>query len=181
MKIVPTTITDVVIIEPDIFEDSRGWFFESYNKEKLKALGLDINFIQDNHSFSATKGTLRGLHLQNNPYSQSKLIRCTRGAILDIAVDLRKDSPTYKKWISAELTAENKKQMFIPKGFAHGYLTLTDNVEFEYKVDNYYNKESERTIRFDDKDIGINWGNNNPTLLERDKSASFLKDCDISF
>jgi dTDP-4-dehydrorhamnose 3,5-epimerase len=181
MKVIQTEIKDVLIIEPDVFQDSRGWFFESYNKLKLKDLGIDIDFIQDNHSFSIAKGTLRGLHLQNSPHAQSKLVRCIRGAVLDVAVDVRKDSPTYKKWVSALLTEENKKQLFIPKGFAHGFITLTDNVEFEYKVDNYYNKQSERTIRFDDKDIGIDWRIDNPILLDRDASAPLLKDCDINF
>lgn len=180
MKVIQTEIKDVLIIEPDILKDNRGWFFESYNKEKFKDASIDINFIQDNHSFSIAKGTLRGLHFQNSPHSQSKLVRCTRGAVLDVAVDLRKNSPTYKKWISAELTEENKKQLFIPKGFAHGFLSLTDNAEFEYKVDNYYNKQSERTVRFDDPEIGIIWGNNNPLLSERDKDAPLLIDCDIN-
>lgn len=181
MKVIPTKIKDVLIIEPDVFGDNRGWFSESYNKEKLKEFGIDVDFVQDNHSFSATKGTLRALHIQESPHTQSKLVRCIKGAVLDVAVDLRKNSPTYKQWVSVELSAENKKQLFIPKGFAHGFLTLTDNVEFEYKVDNYYNKQSERYIKYDDKDIGIIWGNNNPILIERDKNAPLLKDCDISF
>ncbi len=181
MKIVKTKIKDLFIIEPDIFTDNRGWFVETYNKEKFKDLGIDCDFIQDNHSFSKEKGTLRGLHFQKNPHDQSKLVRCTKGAVLDVAVDLRKNSPTYKQWVSIELTAENKKQFFIPKGFAHGFLTLIDNTEFQYKVDNYYNKLSERCIRYDDQEIGIDWNNNNPLLLERDKNAPFLKDCDVSF
>lgn len=181
MKVIQTEIKDVLIIEPDIFEDNRGWFVESYNKEKLREFGIDINFTQDNHSFSTTKGTLRGLHFQNNPYAQSKLVQCTKGAVLDVAVDLRKNSSTYKKWISVELTEKNKKQLFIPKGFAHGFLTLTDDVEFEYKVDNYYNKQTERIIHFNDPEISINWKNNNPILSEKDKNAPFLKDCDINF
>lgn len=181
MKVTPTKIKDVLIIEPDIFQDNRGWFFESYNKEKLKEFGIDRDFIQDNHSFSSKNGTLRGLHLQNNPYAQSKLVRCTKGAVLDVAVDLRKDSPTFKQWVSIELSEENKKQLFIPRGFAHGFITTTDNVEFEYKVDNYYNKESEGGIRFDDKELGINWGNDNPILIEKDANAPLLKDSNINF
>lgn len=181
MKIIPTKIKDVVIIELDVFSDNRGWFTETYNKEKLKNLGVDCDFIQDNHSFSLTKGTLRGMHFQNKPYAQAKLVRCTKGAVLDVAVDLRKDSLTYKQWVSAELTEENKKQMFIPRGFAHGFLTLTDNVEFQYKVDNYYNKQSERCVNYNDPDIKINWENINPLLLERDKNAPFLKDLDVDF
>lgn len=181
MKVIPTKIKDVRIIEPDVFGDNRGWFYESYNKEKLKEFGIDVDFIQDNHSFSATKGTLRGLHLQNSPFAQSKLVRCTKGAVLDVALDIRKNSPTYKMWISVQLTAENKKQLFVPKGFAHGFITLTDNTEFEYKVDNYYNKQAERSIRFDDQELQINWENDNPILIERDMNAPLLKDCDISF
>ena len=169
MKVSPTKIKDVLIIEPDVFGDNRGWFSETYNKEKLKDFGIDVEFVQDNHSFSAAKGTLRGLHLQNSPYTQSKLVSCTRGAILDVVVDLRKDSPTYKQWVSVELTAENKRQLFIPRGFAHGFSTLTDDVEFLYKVDNYYNKQSDRVIRFDDPEIGVDWGNKNPILSERDR------------
>jgi dTDP-4-dehydrorhamnose 3,5-epimerase len=180
MKVSPTKIKDVFLIEPDVFGDNRGWFSETYNKEKLKGFGIDIDFIQDNRSFSATKGTLRGLHLQNSPYTQSKLVYCTRGAILDVVVDLRKDSPTYRQWVSVELSEENKKQLFIPKGFAHGFSTLTDNVEFQYKVDNNYNKQSDVVFRFDDPEIGIDWENKNPILSKRDKDAPFLKDCDIS-
>ena len=181
MKVTPTKIIDVLIVEPDIFQDDRGWFFESYNKEKLNAFGININFVQDNHSFSTKKGTLRGLHFQNNPNAQSKLVRCTKGVVLDVAVDLRKDSSTYKQWISVELSEDNKKQLFIPKGFAHGFITLTDNVEFEYIVDNYYNKESEGSINFNDKEIGINWGNDNPILIDKDLNAPFLKDSNINF
>ena len=181
MKVIPTKIKDVLIVEPDIFNDNRGWFFESYSKEKLKEFGINADFIQDNHSFSATKGTLRGLHYQNNPHAQSKLVRCTKGAVLDVAVDIRKDSPTFKQWVSVELSAENKRQFFIPKGFAHGFLTLTDSTEFEYKVDNYYNKESEGCIRFDDKEIGINWGNDNPILIDKDANAPLLINSDINF
>ncbi|MFA6520725.1 MAG: dTDP-4-dehydrorhamnose 3,5-epimerase [Candidatus Paceibacterota bacterium] len=181
MKITPTKIKDVLVIEPDIFEDSRGWFFESYNQKKLKEAGINADFIQDNHSFSKMKGTLRGLHFQNAPFSQAKLVSCTSGAVLDVAVDVRKNSPTYKVWYAVELTAENKKQLFIPRGFAHGFLTLADNTEFIYKVDNLYDKQSERSIRFDDPEIGINWGNVTPLLIDRDKNAPLLKDCDINF
>ena len=150
-------------------------------KEKYKDLGIDIDFIQHNHSFTEKSGTLRGLHFQNHPHTQSKLVRCTKGAVLDVAVDLRKDSPTYKQWIAVELTEKNKRKLFIPKGFAHGFLTLTDDTEFQYKVDNYYNKEAERTVRFNDPEIGVDWGHSDPILLERDKNAPLLKDCDIYF
>jgi dTDP-4-dehydrorhamnose 3,5-epimerase len=181
MRIIKTKIKDVLIIEPDVFEDHRGWFIETYNKEKLKDLGIDASFVQHNHSFTYNKGTLRGLHLQNYPHTQAKLVRCTKGAVLDVAVDLRKDSPTYKKWVSVELSGENKKQLLIPKGFAHGFITLEDNSEFQYKVDNYYNKEHDRSIRFDDPEIGVDWGIDDPILSEKDSTAPFLKDSDFNF
>ncbi|MES3032191.1 MAG: dTDP-4-dehydrorhamnose 3,5-epimerase [Patescibacteria group bacterium] len=181
MTITQTKIKDVLIIEPDIFEDTRGWFFESYHKKKLAEAGIDTNFVQSNHSFTKKKGTLRGLHCQIHPFAQSKLIKCTKGAVLDVVVDLRKNSPTYKKWLAVELTEENKIQLFIPRGFAHGILSLTDNVEVHYNIDNHYNKESERFICFNDPDIGIDWGIDNPILIDRDANAPTLKDSDIDF
>ncbi|OGI95622.1 dTDP-4-dehydrorhamnose 3,5-epimerase [Candidatus Nomurabacteria bacterium RIFCSPLOWO2_01_FULL_42_17] len=181
MKIIPTKIKDVLVIEPDVFEDHRGWFVEYYNKQKWADAGMNIDFIQDNVSFTKKSGTLRGLHFQNSPFSQAKLVSCIGGAVLDVVVDLRKNSPTYKKWFSIELTEENKKQLFIPRGFAHGFLSLTDNSMVEYKVDNSYNKQAERILRFNDPEIGISWGNNNPILLERDEKAPLLKDCDVNF
>ena len=135
MNIIRTEIEDVLIIEPKVFGDHRGWFTETYSKAKFQELGIDVDFVQDNHSMSAQKGTLRGLHFQIDPKSQTKLVRCTKGKILDVAVDLRKGSSTYKKWIGIKLSEENKKQLLIPKGFAHGFLTLTDDVEVQYKVD----------------------------------------------
>jgi len=181
LKIIKTKIEGVCIIEPKVFGDHRGWFMESYSKMKFEENGININFVQDNHSLSAKKGTIRGLHFQNNPMAQTKLVRCTRGKILDVAVDIRKNSPTYKQWISVELSEENKKQLLIPKGFAHGFLTLTDNVEVQYKVDEYYSPEYDRSIRYDDPDIGIDWGIDNPILSEKDKSAPLLKDSDCNF
>jgi dTDP-4-dehydrorhamnose 3,5-epimerase len=181
MKIIPTKIKDVLIIEPEVFVDDRGWFVESYNRKKLGDFEIDIDFVQDNHSFSAKKGLLRGLHLQNHPFAQAKLVRCTKGAVLDVAVDLRKNSPTYKQWVATKLTEDNKRQVFIPQGFAHGFLLLEDNSEFHYKVDNHYSKEHDRSIRFDDPEIGIDWGNDNPILSDKDKNAPFLKDCDVNF
>ena len=181
MKIINTDIKDVIIIEPKVFGDKRGWFTETYSKEKFKDLGVDIDFIQDNHSFSSEKGTLRGLHFQLNPKSQSKLVRCTKGSMLDIVVDLRFGSPTYKKWIAVELTEENKKQLLVPKGFAHGFVTLTEGVEVQYKVDEYYSPENDRSIRYDDPEIGINWGVSNPILSDKDLNAPLLKDSDVNF
>lgn len=181
MKIIKTDIDSVYILEPKVFGDHRGWFMETYSKRKFEELGIDIEFIQDNHSFSAQKGALRGLHFQINPKAQTKLVRCTKGKILDVAVDIRKGSPTYKNWVAVELTEENKKQLLIPKGFAHGFLSLTDNVEVQYKVDEYYAPDCDRSIRFDDPEIGVDWGIRNPILSEKDVKAPLLKDSDSNF
>ena len=181
MEIRETFIPEVKLIVPDVFGDNRGWFYESYSYEKFKDLGIYAVFVQDNRSFSQSKGTLRGLHFQKAPRAQSKLICCTRGEILDVAVDLRKGSPTYLKWISARLSEENKHFLFIPQGFAHGFVTLTDNVEVLYKVDDYYSKENDRSIRFNDESIGINWGICNPILSQKDINAPLLKDSDANF
>lgn len=181
MNIIKTDIEDVIIIEPKVFGDHRGWFTETYSKEKFKEFGIDIDFMQDNHSLSAQKGTLRGLHFQLNPKAQTKLVRCTKGKILDVAVDIRDGSPTYKKWVAVELTEENKKQLLIPKGFAHGFLTLTDDVEVQYKVDEYYSPENDRSIRYDDPEIGVDWGIEDPILSEKDLNAPLLKDSNINF
>jgi len=179
MKIKKTKFAGAYILEPKVFEDERGWFCETYRKDELEKIGFRANFIQDNHSKSSGKGTLRGLHIQKNPHSQAKLIRCTRGAVLDVIVDLRKKSKTYKKWQKIELSEKNKRQVLIPRGFAHGYLTLLANSEIEYKVDNYYDKDSERSIRFDDPRLKINWGIKKPVLSQKDKTAPNLKDCDL--
>lgn len=181
MKTIKTALGGVIIIEPKIFGDDRGWFTETYSKVKLEEIGINSDFVQDNHSFSAQKGTLRGIHFQNNPHAQAKLIRCTKGAVLDVAVDLRRNSPTYKQWVSIELSAENKKMFFIPKGFGHGFLTLTNDVEFQYKVDDYYSPECDRSIRFDDPEIAIDWGIAEPILSDKDKGAPLLKDSDVNF
>ena len=181
LNIIKTELDAVIILEPKVFGDNRGWFMESFSHKIFKELGLNLNFVQDNHSYSAIKGTLRGLHFQNNPMAQTKLVRCTRGKILDVVVDIRKGSPTYKKWIAVELSQENKKQLLIPKGFAHGFVTLTNDVEVQYKVDEYYSKEHDRSIRFDDPEIGIDWGIENPILSDKDKNAPLLKDSDCNF
>lgn len=181
MNITETEIHEVKIIEPDVFGDNRGWFYESYSYKKFKEQGIDTEFVQDNRSYSAEKGTLRGLHFQKTPMAQTKLVSCTKGEILDVAVDLRKDSKTYLKWVSVILTAENKKMLYIPKGFAHGFLTLTEDVEVLYKVDNYYSFENDRSIRFDDEEIGVKWDVTNPVLSAKDKNAPLLKDSDCDF
>lgn len=179
MDLLKTEIEGVYIIEPQVFGDPRGWFMESYSKIKLPEIECD--FVQDNHSYSAAKGVLRGIHFQNGEHAQAKLVRCVRGAVMDVAVDLRKGSPTYKKWVSVELSAENKRQLFIPRGFGHAFLTLTDDVEFLYKADNYYNNESDRSIRYDDPEIAVEWNWDDPQLSEKDMRAPFLKDSDCSF
>lgn len=181
MNVIKTKLDGVVIIEPDVFGDARGWFMETWTKQKLENIGINVEFVQDNQSYTANKGTLRGLHFQNAPYAQSKLVRVVRGAVLDVAVDIRKGSPTYKQWVSVELSAENKRQFFIPRGFAHGFLALTDDVEFVYKCDNYYNKECDRSIRFDDKSIGVEWGIENPLVSQKDENAPLLDDSDCNF
>lgn len=179
MNIIETSLDGVYIIEPQVFGDARGWFFESYSK--IKSPQINCDFIQDNHSFSAEKGTLRGIHFQKGEHAQAKLVRCVRGAVLDVAVDFRKNSPNYKKWVAVELSAENKKQLFIPKGFGHAFLTLTDDVEFVYKTDNYYNYDSDRSVRWNDPSIGVDWGNNSPILSEKDGLAPLLDDTDNEF
>ena len=181
MKIIDTKLPDVKVLEPDVFGDHRGWFMETWSQKKLEDLGKHFTFVQDNQSYTAKKGTLRGIHFQNGEWSQAKLVRVVAGAVLDVAVDLRKGSPTYLQWVGVELSADNKRQLLIPRGFGHGFVTLTDDVEFVYKVDNDYNKESDRSIRFDDPQIGVNWGVVDPILSDKDKSAPFLKDSDCSF
>ena len=181
MKVVSTDIEDLFIIEPQVFGDNRGWFMESWSQKKMEEAGLFYNFVQDNHSFSAIKGTLRGLHFQKGSSSQAKLVRCVRGAVLDVAVDLRKNSKTYKKWVGCVLSEENKKQFLIPRGFAHGFLTLTDNVEFVYKADNYYDPQADRNIIWNDEEINVDWGIENPILSEKDKKAPKLSESDVDF
>jgi len=169
MKITKTKLDGVVIIEPDVFGDNRGFFFESWSKRKMEAAGLFYDFVQDNHSSSTVKGTLRGIHFQKGEWCQAKLVRCTRGAVLDVAVDLRKKSPTYKQWVGVELSEENKKQFLIPRGFGHGFVTLTDHVEFMYKADNYYAPQADGGILWNDPTIGVDWGVKDPILSEKDK------------
>ena len=176
MKATETKLKGVYILEPQVFGDARGWFMESWSQQKLEEAGIQVDFVQDNQSFSAQKGTLRGLHYQLNPKCQAKLLRATRGAIFDVAVDIRKGSPQYGQWVGVELSAENKKQLFIPRGFAHGFVTLTDDVEVQYKADNYYAPECDGNIRYDDPDIGVNWGSGEFILSEKDKNAPLLKD-----
>ena len=181
MKVIKTNFKGLYIIETDVYGDHRGWFTETYTKHKFIEHGLDIDFVQDNQSYSKQKGTLRGIHFQINPKAQTKLVRCTRGAIIDTVVDLRRGSDTYKQWFSILLSAENKKQLLIPKGFGHAFLTVTDDVEVQYKVDEYYSKEHDRSIKYNDPELGIEWGIEQPILSEKDSNAPFLKESDVNF
>ncbi len=169
-----------MIIKPVVFEDERGYFFESFNRDKFEQAGVDLQFVQDNESKSQ-KGVLRGLHFQNPPYAQGKLVRVMRGRVLDVAVDIREGSPTYGQWESIELSGENKFMYWIPPGMAHGFATLEDDTIFFYKCTNTYNKESEGSIRWDDKDLAIDWGIENPILSEKDKISPLFKDFKTKF
>ncbi|MDY0101364.1 MAG: dTDP-4-dehydrorhamnose 3,5-epimerase [Lentimicrobium sp.] len=180
MEIIPTDIPDVVIIKPLVFTDDRGYFFESYSRQKLIEVGINVDFVQDNESKSA-KNVLRGLHFQKPPYAQGKLVRVIQGAVLDVAVDLRQSSPSFGKWVAIKLTAENKWLCWIPEGFAHGFLTLEDNTIFSYKCTNVYNKLSEGSIRWNDPELNINWGTNQPNLSEKDSIAPFFSSLEQIF
>ena len=175
MEIVKTKIPDLYIIKPRVFEDNRGYFFESYNKNAFLQSGIDQNFVQDNESKSS-KGVLRGLHFQKTPFAQGKLVRVMQGAVLDVAVDLRKASPTYGEWVAVELNHDNKWMYWIPPGFAHGFVTLEDNTVFFYKCTNVYNKESEGSILWNDPDLNIDWKISNPILSEKDLHSPLFKD-----
>lgn len=185
MKVIETEIPGVLIVETDVFGDHRGYFTETYSKPKYEKLGITVDFVQDNRSFSAAEGTLRGLHWQNPPYAQSKLVSCTKGKVIDVAVDIRKGSPTFGKWVSCELSADNHRQFFIPQGFAHGFLTLTPDVEFRYKVDNVYDKASEGSIRYDDPTVAVDWGmllnGREPVLSDKDRISPVLEDANNLF
>ena len=181
MDIVKTKLDGVYILIPKVFGDYRGFFMESWSRRTMDEAGLFYDFVQDNHSMSTVKGTLRGIHFQKGDKAQAKLVRCVRGAVLDVAVDLRHDSPTYKQWVGVELSDENQKQLLIPRGFGHGFVTLTDHVEFLYKADNYYAPEADGGIRWNDPDIGVEWGVEHPVLSEKDQKNPFLKDIEPVF
>ena len=182
MKRIDTALPGVCVIEPQVHGDHRGYFMETYNRQAFEEIGITAEFVQDNQSFTLRKGTLRGLHFQNAPMAQAKLVRVTRGAVLDVAVDLRRGSPDYRKWVAVELSSENKRMLFIPRGFGHGFRTLTDGVEFCYKVDNPYSRECDRGIRFDDPDIGVAWGEVIEELLSpKDTASPLLKESDCNF
>lgn len=176
MKAIETKLKGCFILEPRVFEDERGYFYESFNHKALcEAIGQEVNFVQDNQSFSK-KGVLRGLHFQKGVHAQAKLVRVLEGSVLDVAVDLRKDSLTYGQHISVELTSFNKKQLYIPRGFAHGFVVLSNTAQFFYKCDNYYYKASEGTIKFDDPSLNIDWQfpKNELKISEKDMAASYL-------
>ena len=181
MKITETKLPGVKVLEPTYFEDYRGYYVESYSARLLKEHGLTSVFVQDNHSFTLKEGTIRAIHFQNNPKPQVKLVRCIRGTVLDVVVDLRKDSPTFKEWILMVLSAENRKQLWIPSGFGHGFLTLCDNCEIQYKVDEFYEPSYDRAIAWNDPDINIQWPVATPTVSAKDMAAPFLKDSDVNF
>lgn len=175
MEILETGISDLLIVKPLVFEDHRGYFFESYNKEKFLQQGIDQNFVQDNESKSM-KNVLRGLHFQAPPFAQGKLVRVMKGAVLDVAVDIRKNSPTYGKWASIVLSESNKWMYWVPPGFAHGFVTLEDHTVFFYKCTNVYNKVSEGSIRWNDPDLAIDWGLVEPVLSDKDREAPLFRD-----
>lgn len=175
MEVIETNIKDLLIIKPKVFADARGYFFESYNEAVFRQNGVDVAFVQDNQSLS-NYGVLRGLHFQAPPFDQGKLVRVITGAVLDVAVDIRKNSPTYGKHIAVELTEENKTMFYIPPGFAHGFLTLRDNTIFSYKCSNLYNKASEGCVLWNDSDLNINWNIENPILSEKDIIGTPFKD-----
>jgi dTDP-4-dehydrorhamnose 3,5-epimerase len=182
MKFIKTEIPDVYIIEPSVFGDDRGYFLESFNLEKFEENVYPIKFVQDNESKSS-RGVLRGLHFQKPPFAQAKLVRCIEGKVMDVAVDIRKGSPTYGKHVSVELSGENKRQLFVPRGFAHGFSVLSESAVFAYKVDNTYAPESDSGIRFDDQELDIDWGITNEEVLlsVKDKNLPFLKDLGSPF
>ena len=176
-----TSIKEVKIIEPRVFKDERGSFNEVFSVRELKKYGIEFNPVQENCAFSVKKGTIRGIHFQNEPYAQAKLVRCTKGVVNDYAIDLRKKSPTYLKYVCVELSEENKKQLFIPKGFAHAVINLVDNSEIEYLVDNLYEPTCDRSINPCDETLNIEWGFSELVLSEKDKNAPSLIDSDCNF
>lgn len=182
MNIIKTDIPEVMIIEPRVFGDARGFFYESFNSKIFnEAVGRKVDFVQDNHSQSQ-KGVLRGLHYQLDPYAQGKLVRCIEGEVFDVAVDIRRSSPTFGQWVGVVLSAENNRQLWIPEGFAHGFLAMSDRVQFVYKATNYYAPQSERSIIWNDADIGINWpelADSPLSLSEKDLKATSLASAEV--
>ena len=176
MEFIQTEIPDVILVKPSVIKDHRGFFMESYHIEKFSMGGIDCTFVQDNHAKSI-QNTLRGLHFQVN-FPQAKLLRCLKGKVFDVAVDIRKNSPSYGKWVGEELSEENKYQLFIPEGFAHGYYVLSETAEITYKCSKVYHPEDEQGFRWDDPEIGIEWPETEPILSRKDQLLPFLKDFD---
>lgn len=174
MQTQPTSLPEVLILTNRRFQDARGWFSETWNAAAMAEAGIDLTWVQDNHSFSAGKGTIRGLHYQSPPRAQDKLVRCTRGAILDVAVDFRVGSPRFAQWVGVELSAENGRQLLVPKGFLHGFVTLTDDTEVQYKCSDLYSPQNDGAVRWNDPTIGIDWGNAAPVLSDKDAKAPLL-------
>ncbi|HSA07172.1 MAG TPA: dTDP-4-dehydrorhamnose 3,5-epimerase [Candidatus Gastranaerophilales bacterium] len=172
---IKTELTDVILVEPRVFKDERGFFLESYKQSEFKANGIDVEFLQDNHSVSS-KNVLRGLHFQKAPKQQAKLVRCVRGKIFDVAVDIRPESKNFKKWIGFELSEENKKMLYIPAGFAHGFAVLSEEAEVLYKASNEYSPEHDAGIRWNDPEIGVDWKVKNPLISGKDEKLPFLKE-----
>ena len=183
MQVIKTKIRDVLILDPNRFYDERGFFSESWNQKVFAKAGLNIDFVQDNHSFSTKLGTLRGLHFQYPPAAQAKLVRCGRGEFLDVIVDIRKGSPTFGCWLSEILSFKNGRQLFVPEGFLHGFVTLTDETEIIYKCSNFYTPELEGFVAFNDPDININWGfpEKAISLSSKDSDSVLLKDIESPF
>lgn len=183
LKVEALAIPEVKLVTPPRFGDDRGFFSETYNAQRFKDAGIDADFVQDNHSLSAQKGTVRGLHFQAPPFAQAKLVRVLRGSILDVAVDVRKGSPTYGKWVSAELSAQNGVQIYIPRGFLHGFATLEPDTEIAYKVDNYYSRECDGAVFWNDPALAIDWGipADEAMLSEKDARAQSFADFDSPF
>lgn len=181
MKIIKTRFEDALLIEPNMFEDSRGYFMESYKKKLLEEHGVVMNVVQENHSLSKHAGTLRGMHYQLKSKAQAKLLRVTNGAIYDVIVDIRKNSPTFGEWEGYILTSENKRQLLVPKGFAHGFCTLVTNTEVQYKVDEVYSREHDRGFVWNDPLVGINWPFSNPVLSDKDSTHPLFDQAEYDF
>lgn len=176
-----TEIPEVVILRPRVFPDDRGFFFEAYNESALAEAGIRFRAVQENYIMNASVGVLRGLHFQNDPHAQAKIVRCIKGEVDDVAVDLRKGSPTYLKWVMVRLTAENKKQLYLPKGFAHGVIARTEGSEVQYVVDAGYAPDCDRNVAWNDPDIAVEWGTDAPVLSPKDEKAPLLRDSDCNF
>ena len=176
MKVHPTDLPDVLIMEPARYGDARGWFSETFNASRMAAAGLDMHWVQDNHSMSAAAGTVRGLHYQCPPHAQDKLVRCTKGEILDVAVDFRQGSPSFGRWVGVTLSAENGKQLLVPKGFLHGFVTRVAECEVQYKCSDLYAPDCDGAVRWDDPDLAVDWGVAAPVLSAKDAAAPLLRD-----